>query len=364
MDTIALLSHASPAAIVAYRSGLAVTAQQFLDDADQLARSLAERQARAECLHGSISFHGRTRRLPDLGARQPVALDAYAAGHCAACRLCPGRILLDGRSSRCDIELPQVYYPDQFARPAAAAVRPRRGSRCRTFRPPSSRPSYLRPARPARRCLTRKPGDCWRAACESGAPRLGLLDGRSHALVGTVPGQHMYGFESTRAARAVERQCLERRTAVLSGRHRAASRPVPRPRVLVTTPIHLRTLLTSEIELPPLDLVMSATAPLTREIWPARSKRNTVRRCWKFTAPPRQARLPCAAPRKRTAWRLWPGVQPERRERSGVRARRPRRAIDAPVRCHRDHRGRRSSCCMAGRPTWSMSPANAARSAT
>ncbi len=32
---------------------------------------------------------------------------------------------------------------------------------------------------------------------QNGAPRLGLSDGRSHALVGTVPGQHMYGFEST-----------------------------------------------------------------------------------------------------------------------------------------------------------------------
>ena len=30
-----------------------------------------------------------------------------------------------------------------------------------------------------------------------GAPRLGLVDGRRHALVGTVPAQHMYGFEST-----------------------------------------------------------------------------------------------------------------------------------------------------------------------
>ena len=41
MDTIALLSHASPTAIVAYRSGLAVTVQQFLDDANQAARGLS-----------------------------------------------------------------------------------------------------------------------------------------------------------------------------------------------------------------------------------------------------------------------------------------------------------------------------------
>ncbi len=42
----------------------------------------------------------------------------------------------------------------------------------------------------------------------------------------------------------------------------AAVGRVPQPRVLVTTPIHLRTLLASEVEFPPLDLVMSATAPL------------------------------------------------------------------------------------------------------
>src|SRR6202043_2039597 len=30
-----------------------------------------------------------------------------------------------------------------------------------------------------------------------GASRLGLLDGRSHAILGTVPPQHMYGFESS-----------------------------------------------------------------------------------------------------------------------------------------------------------------------
>ena len=39
-DTIALLSHASPTAIVAYRFGLAVTAQQFLAEARQVAERL------------------------------------------------------------------------------------------------------------------------------------------------------------------------------------------------------------------------------------------------------------------------------------------------------------------------------------
>jgi acyl-coenzyme A synthetase/AMP-(fatty) acid ligase len=39
-----------------------------------------------------------------------------------------------------------------------------------------------------------------------------------------------------------------------------------RPRTLVTTPVHLRTLLASDLELPPLDLIMSATAPLAPEL--------------------------------------------------------------------------------------------------
>ena len=95
-----------------------------------------------------------------------------------------------------------------------------------------------------------------------GAARLGLLDGRSHTLIGTVPAQHMYGFESTVLL------------ALLSGNSFTAERPfypadicaaiaaAPRPRALISTPVHLRTLLAAGIELPPLDLLVSATAPL------------------------------------------------------------------------------------------------------
>jgi acyl-coenzyme A synthetase/AMP-(fatty) acid ligase len=41
---------------------------------------------------------------------------------------------------------------------------------------------------------------------------------------------------------------------------------VPRPRVLVTTPLHLKTLLDDGIPVPPLDLVISATAPLSPQL--------------------------------------------------------------------------------------------------
>jgi acyl-coenzyme A synthetase/AMP-(fatty) acid ligase len=98
------------------------------------------------------------------------------------------------------------------------------------------------------------------------AERLGLLDGRSHAIVGTVPPQHMYGFESTVLL------------ALQSGNAFSAGRPfypadvcselasVPQPRMLVSTPVHLRTLLAAGVHLPSADLVLSATAPLSQNL--------------------------------------------------------------------------------------------------
>ena len=45
METLPLLSHASPAAVIAYRRGAAVTAQRFLSDAFETpnARSIRDR---------------------------------------------------------------------------------------------------------------------------------------------------------------------------------------------------------------------------------------------------------------------------------------------------------------------------------
>ncbi|MEJ5988645.1 AMP-binding protein [Ramlibacter sp. PS3R-8] len=95
---------------------------------------------------------------------------------------------------------------------------------------------------------------------------LGRADLRGVTIVGTVPAHHMYGFESTvliamlgGAAFASERPFFARDIArVLAS--------VPRPRVLVTTPLHLKTLLDAGITLPQVDLVVSATAPLSPQL--------------------------------------------------------------------------------------------------
>ncbi|MGH8328336.1 MAG: AMP-binding protein, partial [Steroidobacteraceae bacterium] len=99
-----------------------------------------------------------------------------------------------------------------------------------------------------------------------GAARLGLADGRSHALLATVPPQHMYGFESSVLL------------ALQSGGALGAGRPfypadvcsaldgLPHPRALISTPIHLRAILASQAVLPVADLIVSATAPLPRDL--------------------------------------------------------------------------------------------------
>ncbi|MGQ2980937.1 MAG: AMP-binding protein [Polaromonas sp.] len=100
------------------------------------------------------------------------------------------------------------------------------------------------------------------------AQRLGLAPStepgknRPYSAVGTVPPQHMFGFESTVL------MPLQSGAAVHAGQPFypadivSALQSAPRPRVLVTTPVHLRVLLSSGVELPALDLVVSATAPM------------------------------------------------------------------------------------------------------
>jgi acyl-coenzyme A synthetase/AMP-(fatty) acid ligase len=302
-DTIALLSHTSPTAIVAYRSGLAVTVQQFLGEARQVAERLpkgkhvlnvcADRYQFAVGLAACLMSE-RVSLLPSTHTPQVIAqLAAFAPD--AFC-------LTDDR--RCDIELARVYYPD-LVRPACdVAASP--------FEVPRIAASQL-----AAIVFTsgstgtpvpyKKTWGLLSSCVQNGAPRLGLADGRSHALVGTVPGQHMYGFESTVLLALLSGNALSAERPFYPADVAAAVGRVPRPRVLVTTPIHLRTLLTSEVEFPPLDLVMSATAPLSREL--AREVEEQYQApLLEIYGSTETGQIAMRRTAETAAWRLWPGV--------------------------------------------------------
>ncbi|MEZ5663450.1 MAG: AMP-binding protein [Burkholderiaceae bacterium] len=108
-------------------------------------------------------------------------------------------------------------------------------------------------------------GKTWGRLVQNGrveARRLGLLE-RPHGIVGTVPVQHSYGFESTFL------MALQSGSAFWSGKPFypqdvvTALERMPEPRLLVTTPFHLSTLLASDLTLPSTALLLSATAPLS-----------------------------------------------------------------------------------------------------
>lgn len=94
------------------------------------------------------------------------------------------------------------------------------------------------------------------------APAYGSGKGRPYSTVGTVPPQHMFGFETTVLLPLQSGAAIHAGQPFYPADIVGALQSVPRPRVLVTTPVHLRVLLSSGVELPALDLVVSATAPM------------------------------------------------------------------------------------------------------
>ena len=140
-----------------------------------------------------------------------------------------------------------------------------------------------------------------------GSARLGSADGRSHAVLATVPPQHMYGFESSvlLALQSGGALCAER--PFYPADVCSALDSLPRPRTLISTPIHLRALLASQAQVPPADLIVSATAPLPRELaWEAEQR---------FQAPlleiygsTESGQLATRRTARDEEWQLWPGV--------------------------------------------------------
>ena len=86
------------------------------------------------------------------------------------------------------------------------------------------------------------------------------------AVLGTVPAQHMYGLESSLLLALQNGLALVAERPFYPADIRAQLAALPRPRCLVTTPVHLRTLLAEAVGVPPVDFVLCATAPLAPQL--------------------------------------------------------------------------------------------------
>jgi acyl-coenzyme A synthetase/AMP-(fatty) acid ligase len=93
------------------------------------------------------------------------------------------------------------------------------------------------------------------------------------SVLSTVPPQHMYGLESTVVMPMQGGLALHAGRPFYPADVRNELAALPRPRALVTTPVHLRVLLADDETLPAADLLLCATAPLSPQLAAAAERR-------------------------------------------------------------------------------------------
>ncbi|WP_399683471.1 AMP-binding protein [Xenophilus sp.] len=258
-----LLAGRDPDAPLAWHRGRAISARAFLADVRRQAQRLpsagpainlcGERYAFAVCL-GAALLRGHASLLPP---------DARAETLARLVETHPGAFVLTDHPAMDTPGLPQVPVEWTGLDDGGDAEVPRfDGARHAVSLLTSGSTGVPQPHA--------KRWDTLVGDVEAAVPRLcSLLGFDSLAglnLVATVPVQHSYGIESTVLL------AMQGGAAFDSGRPFypadivQALASVPRPRALVTTPFHLKTLLNAGIALPPTELILSATAPLSPQL--------------------------------------------------------------------------------------------------
>ena len=300
MESIPLFSHRAPSAVIAFRGGSAVTASQFLADITALTQSLPSGRHILNVCQDRYRFtvglaaslvSGRVSLLPSTHTPEVIRQMATFAPDVVC--------LTDDRN--CDIDLPRFFHPrDLQAPPVAWHVPHIPASQLAAIVFTSGSTGVPLPYAKTWGRLARCVVD--------GAPRLGLLDGRLHTLVGTVPAQHMYGFESTVLLALLSGNAFTAERPFYPADIAAALAAVPEPRALISTPVHLRTLQAAGTSLPAVDLIVSATAPLDLELaLDAEARYRT--RLLEIYGSTETGQIATRRTAQSATWHLWPGVR-------------------------------------------------------
>ena len=245
-----LLTHARDA-VFAWRRGQPVTAERFLADVMRAAEALPEAQYVlnfcADRYRFAVAFCAAiVRRQVTLmpPAATPVMLAAMREFAPDAHYVTDGAAL--------DTDIPRVVLPESDAAP-------------REYDVPAIDSSQVVA------CLftsgsTGEPQPYYKhwgplvADVQAEARRLGVAPG--HAILGTVPPQHMYGFESTIMLPLASGAALTAERPYLPAEIDDALQRIPAPRVLFITPFHLRAWMESG-DVSRVEAIVSATAPLS-----------------------------------------------------------------------------------------------------
>ncbi len=254
MNSLPLIAGFAEGAVFARRGRVAITSAGFLADCARLAALLPERaQVLNLCADryrfvvgfGAALLRGQVSLLPPNHTPDLVA----QLGHQYPQLYC----LTDSADET--VRLETVVYPPDGAAPAAAPAVP-------------SLPADQLAAIVFTSGSTGTPvpnPKSWGMLCRSAhaeSERLGTGAHPGMSLVATVPPQHMYGLESTVLMPMQGGLALNAGRPFYAADIVAELELLPRPRGLVTTPVHLRAVLATPGALPPVDFMLCATAPL------------------------------------------------------------------------------------------------------
>ena len=255
-----LIAHRDPHAIVAWRRGRPVTAARFVADVAAAARSLpeashvlnfcADRYRFAVLLAAAIA-RGQVTLLPPtttpnvIRSMQAFAPDAYYVSDDPS-------VVADLPRHRLEIEGEEAL-PATFEVPSAPAGQQ---IAC-VFTSGSTGEPQPNPKH-------------WGAMVRNiGGEARRLAVGPGHTVLGTVPPQHMFGFESTVLLPLLSGATLTAERLYYPADIDAAIARMPPARIMFTTPFHLRAWLDSHgpaEAAPAIETIVSATAPLSENL--------------------------------------------------------------------------------------------------
>jgi acyl-coenzyme A synthetase/AMP-(fatty) acid ligase len=252
-----LIRHGRPDAVFAFRGGRPISVAHFLCDVAAFARALPAHRHVLNLCQDRYHF---TVALAAALCREQVSLlppNDMAATVAALAADFPDLYCISDGSP--PTGLTSVLLPDALVgRPTAASVPVVPGTQTALMLFTSGSTGRPKPAPKSWGALV--------LSARAAGERLGVGALPAATIVGTVPHQHSYGLESTVLLALQHGLRLQAERPFYPGDILDALAAAAPPRVLVTTPIHIRALLAEAGAALAADLVVSATAPLSRQL--------------------------------------------------------------------------------------------------
>ncbi|QAU24697.1 acyl-CoA synthetase [Dyella sp. M7H15-1] len=255
-----LMRVSDPRRVIAMRDGDEITAAQFVAHVEQVTALLPDAPAAVNLCEDryvflvafcAIALRGQTNLLPP--SRAPHAVEEVMVTH-PGCHVVGDRMLDPAPHHYC--VLPMLAVDAQVPVPAKWPFL-------------SALQSVVVGYTSGSTGTPRPNVKTWCSLHASTAGNLRMLHqmvGDCFSVVATVPPQHIYGIEMSVLLPLLGDVRVHSGRPFFPADIATALARMPEPRVLVTTPVHLRTLVESGVSLPPLAAMLSATAPMSCEL--------------------------------------------------------------------------------------------------